>query len=571
MKRSKLFIMPLITFLAIFLGISGYTASTAEAASSLASIDVAGSVSLRNCDCSQDLYNCSDFASQGDAQACYWTCGAQNRGDVHKLDLDINMVACDVEAIQPPSQPSSPSTNPSPSRPPLKAQSNLRDCGCSEDLYNCSDFASQDNAQACYWNCGAQGRGDVHKLDLDVNMIACDVEGLQTSVQSGSASTSSIHSHSGTDTTHSHSDARLVSNYLGSYAINDTGFGTQVSVTVDEQAGTRSIVSNALPNHAVGQFPNPGNPNTISAQSRSWTLTTDPTYVGTVTRVRETGVAVNGIKLEPGTAERAICEGGEQHSIEAIQDVRDLGLDFNNAHVQPTGEYHYHGVSELLVELYDSDQDLVHIAFAADGHLIYYSKSGAYQPSYRVGQDNREGTNCSYSNPGLAQPVTFGPVKDGSLTSDWDYDASYGQLDECNGVTVDGQYIYLITNEYPYIPRCLMGEFTGAGGGPGGGGPGGGGPGGGGPGGGGPGGGGPGGGGPGGGGPGGGGPGDGGPGAGGPGGPPDFAAAAAQLGISEQALRDAIGPPPPDFEAAAATLGITVEALQNALNRPPGQ
>jgi len=135
MKRSKLFIMSMTAFLAILLGISGYIASTAEAASNFASIDVAGAVSLRNCDCSQDRYDCSDFASQDDAQACYWTCGAQNRGDVHKLDLDVNMVACDVEAIQPPSQPNPPpppstnppSTNPPPtnppaSRPPLKAQ-----------------------------------------------------------------------------------------------------------------------------------------------------------------------------------------------------------------------------------------------------------------------------------------------------------------------------------------------------------------------------------------------------------------------------------------------------------------
>ena len=55
-------------------------------------------------------------------------------------------------------------------------------------------------------------------------------------------------------------------------------------------------------------------------------------------------------------------------------------LDFNNAHVQPTGEYHYHGISELLVDAYASDDDLVLVGFAADGHLMYYSKSGAYAP-----------------------------------------------------------------------------------------------------------------------------------------------------------------------------------------------
>jgi len=251
--------------------------------------------------------------------------------------------------------------------------------------------------------------------------------------------------------------------YLGSYEIEDTGFGTEVVVVVDSDAKTRTIVSNALPNHDVGTFPNPGNPNTISAQDKSWTYPTEPTFLGTATFVREPGVAINGLKFEPGTAERATCEGGETHSIEAIQDVVDLGLDFNNAHVQPTGEYHYHGVSDLLVDLYDLEQDLVHVAFAADGHLIYYSKSGAYASSYRLGQGDREGTNCSYTNGGSGATTNFGSVKDGSLTSDWDYDASYGQLDECNGITIGGDYIYLITNDYPYIPRCLMGEFAGSG------------------------------------------------------------------------------------------------------------
>ncbi|MBA3874020.1 MAG: hypothetical protein H0X30_33220, partial [Anaerolineae bacterium] len=55
----------------------------------------------------------------------------------------------------------------------------------------------------------------------------------------------------------------------------------------------------------------------------------------------------------------------------------------------------------------------------------------------------------------------------------------------------------------------------------------------------------------------------------GQGGRPNLAAAAAKLGISEQTLRDALGPPPPDLQAAAAKLGITVQALTDALGVPP--
>lgn len=50
----------------------------------------------------------------------------------------------------------------------------------------------------------------------------------------------------------------------------------------------------------------------------------------------------------------------------------------------------------------------------------------------------------------------------------------------------------------------------------------------------------------------------------------DFAEAAAQLGVTEDALRSALGAPPPDFDAAAAQLGVTVEDLIAALGIPAG-
>jgi len=38
-------------------------------------------------------------------------------------------------------------------------------CSCSEDLYKCEDFPSQNAAQACYNYCVANGYGDIHRLD----------------------------------------------------------------------------------------------------------------------------------------------------------------------------------------------------------------------------------------------------------------------------------------------------------------------------------------------------------------------------------------------------------------------
>jgi hypothetical protein len=59
---------------------------------------------------------------------------------------------------------------------------------------------------------------------------------------------------------------------------------------------------------------------------------------------------------------------------------------------------------------------------------------------------------------------------------------------------------------------------------------------------------------------------------GGPGGQarrgPDLAAAAQKLGITEDTLRQALGPPPPDLAYAAATLGVTEDQLRGALGVP---
>lgn len=60
---------------------------------------------------------------------------------------------------------------------------------------------------------------------------------------------------------------------------------------------------------------------------------------------------------------------------------------------------------------------------------------------------------------------------------------------------------------------------------------------------------------------------------------PDFASAASQLGVTEAALKTALGvpenppengerPPRPDFANAASQLGITEEALKEALGVP---
>ena len=333
-----------------------------------------------------------------------------------------------------------------------------------------------------------------------------------------------------TTATHTHTDLQAGS-YLGNYSISDAVFGTQTTVTVS--GNTRTIVTNALPNHETGLFPNSGNPNTISAQSNRYEYPTNPAYKGAATEVHVPGVAVNGVKFEPGTAETVTCATGETYRVEGLQDTFNLGMDFNNAHVQPTGAYHYHGLSDLLADIHAHfGGEPVHVGFAADGYLIYISTTNAYASSYRLSASLRTGSNCEVSLGGGQGPnmVVEGTAPDGTYTSDWEYVPGSGGLDECNGTLIDGQYVYLITKEFPYISRCLNGEFTETR--------------------------------------------PSGPNARqpptGPTGPtlgePNLAVAAAQLGVSEAQLRSALGPPPPDIEAAASSLGVSTSALRAALD-----
>jgi hypothetical protein len=38
--------------------------------------------------------------------------------------------------------------------------------------------------------------------------------------------------------------------------------------------------------------------------------------------------------------------------------------------------------------------------------------------------------------------------------------AGSGNLDECNGATVNGRNVYFATDTFPFFPRCFRGEVS---------------------------------------------------------------------------------------------------------------
>ena len=118
--------------------------------------------------------------------------------------------------------------------------------------------------------------------------------------------------------------------------------GNHVEISVE--GGERKVKANALPEHAVGPFPNNGNPHSITAQNIDVEIPANPKPADRVSTIQDAGgpfgIALNGVLLDPGTAEFWQGDRDSGWNYEALGGAVPLGLDANYAHVQPSGSYH---------------------------------------------------------------------------------------------------------------------------------------------------------------------------------------------------------------------------------------
>lgn len=254
------------------------------------------------------------------------------------------------------------------------------------------------------------------------------------------------------------------SNPFDDYQYENSSTGTQVRIWV--AGNTRHIEANGLPDHATGEFPNANNPNAISAQAYAFEVPAAPTQTGASKAngiLDMFGMAINGVPFDPGAAEFWNNDPSSGWQLEPMSGAVDLGEDSSNAHVQPTGGYHYHGIPEgLVADAGESHSPLV--GFAADGFPVY-ARNGYADPSnpssgittlrssYRV----REGT----------RPDGPGGAFDGQYVGDYEWVPGLGDLDVNNGrvgVTPEypaGTYYYVLTDGFPFIPRSFAGTPDG--------------------------------------------------------------------------------------------------------------
>jgi len=100
------------------------------------------------------------------------------------------------------------------------------------------------------------------------------------------------------------------------------------------------------------------------------------------------------------------------------------------------------------------------IGFAADGFPVY----GPYGYSDPDGKSAMRKLKSSYRLKQGTRPGGPGGRYNGKFTQDWAYAAGAGDLDQCNGRFAatpeypQGTYHYVLTDTFPFIPRCWMGS-----------------------------------------------------------------------------------------------------------------
>ena len=293
----------------------------------------------------------------------------------------------------------------------------------------------------------------------------------------GSSSTNSTTTtDSGTST--GTSTAGVLCDYASSFFNSSPSVNATATAHWSCSSTQRSLVANGLPDHAVGTFPNPENPNTIAAQiiAVSTSLTPKKTAVNTTFGPGggKPGIALNGIVFDPGTAGTCDNSGNScspggapvgTWTMEALgQSSFRFGTDINNAHVQPGGVYHYHGVPEGLVTKLNKGAAMSLIGWAADGFPIY-ARYG-----YTTATDANSAIKVLSSSfrlktvPDTNRPATSMYAM-GAFTQDYEYVVGLGDLDECNGRTgvtpefPNGIYHYVATDTFPHLQRCVKGSL----------------------------------------------------------------------------------------------------------------
>ena len=248
----------------------------------------------------------------------------------------------------------------------------------------------------------------------------------------------------------------------------------------DIEGHVRKCYTNNIPAHEYGPFA--GN-NTIAGQDFEYSVCLYPELTTTATEISEDptsqtcgggtvfGVSNQGVNYSPfarlyftnpNTAEENLDWHVEADFI--------LNMDLNGGHINNVSRYHYHNIP---TDYFNNDLNIdgtSHsplLGYAADGFPIYYkylysdandidSSISSFESSFQLKAGTRPGD-------GITEP---NGTYDGNYVEDYEYVTTNSDLDECGGrfgrtpEFPDGTYYYVLTDNWPYIPRCLKGMYV---------------------------------------------------------------------------------------------------------------
>ena len=244
-------------------------------------------------------------------------------------------------------------------------------------------------------------------------------------------------------------------------------------VEITSTANGCTILVNGIPNHDFNdesaQFASQ-----VSEVSRSFNIPASPQLANEPTPLSQgyfDAIMLNGVVVDilsagcyDPTSNQADADGNifigctvnDAWLLDPLGAESKFGADSHNAHPQPDGTYHYHGNPNAMFDDQPGENGSPVIGFAADGFPIF--------GNYFLDPETNT-VRKAISGYELKQGVRPGPdnndpggTYDGTYNDDYEFTGN-GDLDECNGMTVGGQYGYYITDTYPWMIKCYSGSL----------------------------------------------------------------------------------------------------------------
>ncbi len=259
--------------------------------------------------------------------------------------------------------------------------------------------------------------------------------------------------------------ADYVNSYLSDVLDVTRSLGFDGSVQLTSDATSCTIVSNNIPNHDFNDL-TANFANNVAEVGRNFTITRNPQLAANSSPLAQQfwdAVMLNGVVLDllsagcynPATGRNVAigCNVNDPWLLDPLGPGMTFGVDEHNAHAQRDGSYHYHGNPMAMFDDNPGPNGSPVIGFASDGFPIY----GSYflDPNSGFIRKAESGYTLIAGN----RPDTVndpGGVYDGEYVDDWEF-TDAGDLDECNGMMLNGQYGYYVTDTYPWILKCHSG------------------------------------------------------------------------------------------------------------------